>query len=201
MSRNKPDYDNFFKNPIIPIPDSETGQLLKRHDFKTFSVLNVALTRIKDETTDHIEDMLHEKVRNGTIKTEGEALHFLNGAMAVLTSLTGDSNLVPPVWLINAMSGRSAVESDPELEKKLAGLKSSVTVTRKELTDMVRGQVDGSGRFTIYPEGDLTFVIESFVDELEDLYRGDYGAEILDDDVFADRLDNLMDGELERSGQ
>ena len=117
MSRNKPNHNKFTQLAIIPT--GENHEALKRYDYRTAMTLGNMLQKIKTHVPDHVEDLLHEKVRNGTITTEESALMFLTGAMAVLTALTGENDLVPAIWLINGLSGRSAVESDPQLAKKL----------------------------------------------------------------------------------
>ena len=117
MSRNKPNYDKFLKMGILPT--GEDHEVLKRHDHKTGMVLGNVWKQIKEHVPDHVEDLLHEKVRNGTITSQESALMFLAGASAVLTGLTGKADLVPAIWLINAMSGRSAIEGDDELAKRL----------------------------------------------------------------------------------
>ena len=106
---------------------------MKKYDFRTYSVLNVALNQVKKHIPKHVEDLLHEKVRPGAITTENEAVQFLSGAATVLTGLTGNTKIVPVMWLLNAMSGRSVVEGDSDLSQKLSDNKEFYNVTRAEI--------------------------------------------------------------------
>ena len=172
MSRNKPNYEKFAKMSILPT--GEDHEILKRHDYRTGIVLGNVYKKVKAFIPDHVEDVLHEKVQNGTITSEESALMFLAGASVVLSSLTGGTDLVSPIWMINGMSGRSAVEGDPELEKKLADNKAFYTVTRSEMEEMLKQYLDQNPDIrsfmndkctTVGAMSEFTLSIMEFIDE------------------------------------
>ena len=152
MSREKPNYDKFKKMAILPEVDSEEAGILERNDWKTFMTLGLTLKKIREHIPEHVLDALHEKVRNGNITTENEAIQFLAGAGTVLSAITGDGKILPVMWVINAMSGRSVVEGDPDLTQKLNDNKPFYVV--------LRGEIELELRRTLEEYADIRYFIK-----------------------------------------